>query len=121
MSKHLELSMKKPRKISSASEYLCIHDTTGVGVRREVASAQPLDSRAFYRVVWPTGLGAHILCALDLPPSSLMAVLSCISFNTKRQNNIGLSFKSLSVGRESRHDRDVVTEFGAPWMGDTKP
>ncbi|WP_215758098.1 hypothetical protein, partial [Hafnia paralvei] len=70
---------------------------------------------------WPTGLRAHILYALDLPPSSLMAVLSCISFNTKRQNNIGLSFKSLSVGRESRHDRDVVTEFGAPWMGDTKP
>uniref|UniRef100_UPI0026DD9B14 hypothetical protein n=1 Tax=Hafnia paralvei TaxID=546367 RepID=UPI0026DD9B14 len=28
---------------------------------------------------------------------------------------------SLSLGRESRHDRDVVTEFGAPWMGDTKP
>ena len=28
---------------------------------------------------------------------------------------------SLSIRRESRHDRDVVTEFGAPWMGDTKP
>ncbi|AVE16664.1 hypothetical protein AL518_20700 [Hafnia paralvei] len=27
----------------------------------------------------------------------------------------------LSIRRESRHDRDVVTEFGAPWMGDTKP
>ncbi|WP_227660116.1 hypothetical protein, partial [Hafnia paralvei] len=61
------------------------------------------------------------LCAFDLPPSSLMAVLSCISFNTRRQSNIVLSFESLSVGRESRHDRDVVTEFGAPWMGDTKP
>ncbi|MEG1350196.1 MAG: hypothetical protein RSD49_19360, partial [Hafnia sp.] len=58
--------------------------------------------------------------------SSLMAVLSCISSNTKRQNNIVLSFvfvffNCLSLGRESRHDRDVVTEFGAPWMGDTKP
>uniref|UniRef100_UPI00248D448B hypothetical protein n=1 Tax=Hafnia alvei TaxID=569 RepID=UPI00248D448B len=30
------------------------------GVREEVASAQPLDSRDFYRVAWPTGLGAHI-------------------------------------------------------------
>ena len=28
---------------------------------------------------------------------------------------------SLSLGRESRHDRDVVTEFGAAWMADTKP
>ncbi|MEG1350029.1 MAG: hypothetical protein RSD49_18495, partial [Hafnia sp.] len=30
-------------------------------------------------------------------------------------------FNCLSLGRESRHDRDVVPEFGVPWMGDTKP
>ncbi|WP_220270673.1 hypothetical protein, partial [Hafnia paralvei] len=40
---------------------------------------------------------------------------------TKRQNQNDFWFFSLSLGRESRHDKDVVTEFGAPWMGDTKP
>jgi len=30
-------------------------------------------------------------------------------------------FFSLSLGRESRRYRDVPAEFGAPWMGDTKP
>ncbi|MDU3158562.1 MAG: hypothetical protein E7B34_23440, partial [Hafnia alvei] len=44
----------------SASQQICFHETAGVGVREEVASAQPLHSRAFYRVAWPTGLGAHI-------------------------------------------------------------
>ncbi|TGU82029.1 hypothetical protein DVH11_008170 [Hafnia paralvei] len=39
----------------------------------------------------------------------------------KRQNQNDFWFFSLSLGWESRHDRDVVTEFGAPWMGDTKP
>ncbi|TBM20983.1 hypothetical protein EYY89_21575 [Hafnia paralvei] len=28
---------------------------------------------------------------------------------------------SLSLGRKSRRYRDVPAEFGAPWMGDTKP
>ncbi|MEG2551915.1 MAG: hypothetical protein RSA68_06690, partial [Hafnia sp.] len=54
------------------------YETAGVGVRREVASAQPLDSRAFYRAVCPTGLGAHVLCALNLPPASLLAALKCV-------------------------------------------
>ncbi|WP_211336370.1 hypothetical protein, partial [Hafnia alvei] len=31
------------------------------------------------------------------------------------------SFNSLSLGRKSRRYRDVPAEFGAPWMGDTKP
>ena len=31
------------------------------------------------------------------------------------------SFNCLSLGRESRRYRDVPAEFGAPWMGDTKP
>ena len=30
-------------------------------------------------------------------------------------------FNCLSLGRESRRYRDVPAEFGAPWMGDTKP
>ncbi|MEG1226554.1 MAG: hypothetical protein RSD83_18465, partial [Hafnia sp.] len=30
-------------------------------------------------------------------------------------------FNCLSLGRESRRYRDVSAEFGAPWMGDTKP
>ncbi|WP_228286465.1 hypothetical protein, partial [Hafnia paralvei] len=38
-----------------------------------------------------------------------------------QHEKIFLSFKSLSLGRESRRYRDVPAEFGAPWMGDTKP
>ena len=58
-----------------------------VSVREEVASAQPLHSRAFYRAVWPTGFGAHILCALNLPPASLLAALKCIPSNTEKTKN----------------------------------
>ncbi|WP_367299336.1 hypothetical protein [Hafnia alvei] len=31
------------------------------------------------------------------------------------------SFNCLGFGRTSRRYRDVPVEFGAPWMGDTKP
>ena len=52
--------------------------------------------------------------------------------NTKRQKTkdkrqkifsivLLFSFNCLSLGRESRRYRDVPAEFGAPWMGDTKP
>jgi len=33
----------------------------------------------------------------------------------------GVDGFSLSLGRKSRRYRDVSAEFGAPWMGDTKP
>ncbi|WP_306586756.1 hypothetical protein, partial [Hafnia paralvei] len=44
-----------------------------------------------------------------------------VNVKIKRQNQNVFWFFSLSLGKESRHDRDVVTEFGAPGMGDTKP
>jgi len=44
-----------------------------------------------------------------------------VNVKIKRQNQNVFWFFSLSLGRESRHDRDVVAEFGAPGMGDTKP
>ncbi|TBM01685.1 hypothetical protein EYY87_17090 [Hafnia paralvei] len=53
---------------------------------------------------------------------SLGCPVMCRKRSTSKDEtrNLYLVF-SLSLGWESRHDRDVVTEFGAPWMGDTKP
>ena len=45
------------------------------------------------------------------------------SLNIKKTKDILSSYllNCLSLGRESRRYRDVPAEFGAPWMGDTKP
>ncbi|WP_196297188.1 hypothetical protein [Hafnia alvei] len=39
------------------------------------APARAPNTHAFYRAVWPTGFRAHILCAFNLPPASLLAAL----------------------------------------------
>ncbi|EHM39841.1 hypothetical protein HMPREF0454_03732, partial [Hafnia alvei ATCC 51873] len=41
--------------------------------------------------------------------------------NVKTKGVGGWAVFSLSIRRESRRYRDVSAEFGAPWMGDTKP
>ena len=45
------------------------------------------------------------------------------SFNMKRQKTFLSSYllNCLGLGRKSRRYRDVPVEFGALWMGDTKP
>ncbi len=86
----------------------------------------------------PYGANASVvqICSRQICPGSSVLSPTSLSANPslhsslRLKNNVPERSKSkqkawtvfsLSIRRESRHDRDVVTEFGAPWMGDTKP
>ncbi|MGL4682980.1 MAG: hypothetical protein ACRCV4_08065, partial [Hafnia alvei] len=81
-------------------------------------------------VVWPTGLGAYILYALNLPPASLLAALKCIistrkhkrqKTKDKRQKTKPYLVSCLSLGSGSSGNRMFPLGEEAPGMAHADP
>ena len=86
----------------------------------------------------PFGANASVvqICSRQICPCLRRSFADVLSANPslhsslRLKNNVpekvnvktkGVDGFSLSLGRKSRRYRDVSAEFGAPWMGDTKP
>ncbi|KID05850.1 hypothetical protein PU00_03030 [Hafnia alvei] len=71
----------------------------------------PLTRALFYRVAWPTGLGAHI------PDGG--SIMNFI--HTKSKARALAIFLRSSFGRKSHANTMLAWSLGRPWMADTKP
>ncbi|ANC39825.1 hypothetical protein A6V27_05270 [Hafnia alvei] len=81
----------------------------------------PLTRALFYRVAWPTGLGAHIpVC--PQPTAIIPDGGSIMNFiHTKSKARALAIFLRSSFGRKSHANTMLAWSLGRPWMADTKP